>query len=142
MLKRGILKRADLKVRDRKTGEVFLSFEEDLGKTSEDVSAALADPQMLEKVREFDEQKQKQIFEHTILDQTQVAQQASQIIDPYQTLIANTTCSSCHRFNDTPFNFHNLSYFGDFAMTVSPRVEADVSRDLDWINELIVRLEK
>ena len=138
----GHLKRADLKVRARKTGKVFLSFEEDLGKTSEDVSAAVADPQMLEKVREFDEQKQKQIFEHTILDQTQVAQQASQIIDPYQTLIANTTCSSCHRFNDTPFNFHNLSYFGDFAITVSPRVEADVSRDLDWINELIVRLEK
>lgn len=135
----GSLERADLKVRDRKSGEVFFSFKEDLNKWSEDVSAARGDPDMIEYYSQRNPEERTQLSTHTILDHRQLPRRASQIIDPYETLVANTTCSSCHRFNDTLFNFHNLSYFGDQEMSVSPRVEADVSRELDWIKRLVER---
>ena len=129
----GVLEQVDLLVRDRFTGEVLLNFQEDLGKTSEDVSAAVSDPQMLAWFRELDVETKTRLYEQTILDRRRVSQQALEIVDPYKTLVAHTTCSSCHRFNRTPFNFHNLSYFGDLEMSVSPRVEADVARELEWL---------
>jgi hypothetical protein len=135
----GLLERADLEVKDKESGEVFFNFSADLGKESEDVSAARADPKLLQRFAQLEERVQERLIDQTILDQTQVPSQAPKIIDPYQTLVVHTTCSSCHRFNDTPFNFHNLSYFGDRAMTVSPRVEADVRRDLDWLKRLLNR---
>ena len=135
----GLLERADLEVKDKESGEVFFNFSADLDKGSEDVSAARADPKLLQRFAQLEESVQERLIDQTILDQTQVPSQAPKIIDPYQTLVVHTTCSSCHRFNDTPFNFHNLSYFGDRAMTVSPRVEADVRRDLDWLKRLLSR---
>ena len=137
----GTLERADLKVRDRVSGEIFFSFKEDLNKWSEDVSASRGDPKMIEYYSQRNPEERTQLSTHTILDHRQIPRRASQIIDPYQTLVAHTTCSSCHRFNDTLFNFHNLSYFGDQEMSVSPRVEADVSRELDWVKALIERTQ-
>ena len=140
----GLLERIPLEVSDRESGDVFFSFDE-LGKRSEDVSAALADPDLLDAFSSLDEDTQEKLRNHIILDQGQVSAHAQLIIDPYQTLVKHTTCSSCHRFNDTPFNFHNLSYFGDREISVSPRVEADVERDLDWLkrlNERTLNLKK
>ena len=134
-----VLERADLEVKDRESGEVFFNFSVELDKGSEDVSAARADPVLLERLDQLNEWVQERLSDQTILDQTQVSRLAPEIIDPYQTLVVHTTCSSCHRFNDTPFNFHNLSYFGDREISVSPRVAADVQRDLTWIKELITR---
>ena len=51
------------------------------------------------------------------------------------------TCSSCHRFNDPLFNDHDLSYFGDRAISLSVRVEADMIRELDWIKRLVERTQ-
>ena len=52
------------------------------------------------------------------------------INDPYQTLVNQTTCASCHRANQLNFDFHNLSYLGDYEVTISPRTLADVERDM------------
>ena len=35
------------------------------------------------------------------------------IADRTQRLVPNTTCASCHKLNNTRFNFHNMSYLQD-----------------------------
>ena len=50
------------------------------------------------------------------------------------TLVPNTTCGSCHKFNQLRFDFHNLSFLEDRQITVSPRVKTDVLRDLEWLS--------
>ena len=137
----GVLEPAPLEIFDRKSGEVFFSFD-DIGKRSEDVTAARADSKLLSLFPQLDEYTQERLTDQTILDRLQLSVQAPEIIDPYQTLVKHTTCSSCHRFNDTPFNFHNLSYFGDREIHVSPRVVADIRRDQDWLKRLYERTPK
>ena len=58
------------------------------------------------------------------------------IMDPNQTMIPNTSCSSCHRFNSMRFNFHNLSKFGTDPVEVTERVRRDVAYDLKWFKTL------
>ena len=58
------------------------------------------------------------------------------IMDPNQTMIPNTSCSSCHRFNSMRFNFHNLSKFGTDPVEVTERVRRDVAYDLHWFKTL------
>ena len=136
----GVLEQVAIEIVDQNSGEVFFSFK-DIGKNSEDVTAARADATLLDHFSKFDPYIQDQLTEQSILDQTQIRNHAARIVDPYQTLVKHTTCSSCHRFNSNPFNFHNLSYFVNQQMTVSPRVEADVKRDLNWTQLLIERLK-
>jgi hypothetical protein len=57
------------------------------------------------------------------------------ISDRSQLLVPNTTCASCHRINDTKFNFHNLSYFEDQSVNISTRVINDVALDQKWLKE-------
>lgn len=47
--------------------------------------------------------------------------------------VPNTSCGSCHKFNASRFDFHNLSYLQDGSVTIAPRVVTDVQRDLDWL---------
>ena len=61
---------------------------------------------------------------------------AATINDPSLTLVSNTSCASCHSFNELPFNFHNLSYLQDMEMNIAPRVHADVAYDLAWLRRL------
>jgi hypothetical protein len=53
--------------------------------------------------------------------------------DPEQTLVANTSCASCHSFNDLTFNLHNLSYLQEMEISIAPRVRRDVDADLMWL---------
>ena len=56
------------------------------------------------------------------------------ISDPYEFLVPNTSCASCHRLNnDLRFNFHALSGFENNEFFVSPRVVKDVQRELAWV---------
>lgn len=55
------------------------------------------------------------------------------MLDTEQTNLANTACFSCHLLKENINDFHNLSYFEREPLTVSPRVEKDVERDLDWL---------
>ena len=52
--------------------------------------------------------------------------------NPYEFLVPNTSCASCHRLNPLRFDFHALSGFEDRGISVSPRVEQDVARDMVW----------
>ena len=58
---------------------------------------------------------------------------ADKINDPNQVLVPNTTCATCHGFNELTFNLHNLSYLQEMEMNVSPRVKNDVEHDLQWL---------
>lgn len=56
------------------------------------------------------------------------------IADRNQVLVANTSCASCHRFQNDPNNFHNMSYFVGFPqISVAERVRRDVAWDLQWL---------
>jgi len=63
------------------------------------------------------------------------------ILDPNQTMIANTSCSSCHRFNTPGFNFHNLSKFNNEPLEVSKRVVNDVTFDMEWLDRSGILIE-
>ena len=68
-----------------------------------------------------------------IVDPEDVAQLGEQMADPDQFFVPNTSCASCHRLNDTRFDFHNLSHLEDGNATISPRVIGDVERELMWV---------
>jgi hypothetical protein len=56
------------------------------------------------------------------------------IADRNQILVGNTSCASCHRFQNDPNNFHNMSYFVNFPqISVAERVRRDVAWDLQWL---------
>jgi hypothetical protein len=56
------------------------------------------------------------------------------IADRNQLLEKNTSCASCHRFQNDPNNFHNMSYFvGQPQFSVAERVRRDVAWDLQWL---------
>ena len=57
----------------------------------------------------------------------------ARISDPKQTHVAHTSCVSCHKLGKLSFDLHNLSYFEDRGVSISPRVEMDVKRELAWI---------
>ena len=57
---------------------------------------------------------------------------AATVSDRRKTLVPNTSCASCHKMNDDPFDFHNLSFLDDRPMAVTPRVKRDVELDLAW----------
>ena len=58
---------------------------------------------------------------------------ADLVTDPTKVFVPNTTCATCHRMNGLRFDFHSLSHLEDRDHTVSPRVEADVAHELDWV---------
>jgi len=57
----------------------------------------------------------------------------ARIADPRQTHVAHTSCVSCHKLGKLTFDLHNLSYFEDRGVSISPRVEMDVKKELAWI---------
>ena len=56
---------------------------------------------------------------------------------PHRTGVENTSCATCHRFNQQGENFHNLSYFEGAEMTISPRARRDVEHELAWLRQWI-----
>lgn len=59
---------------------------------------------------------------------------ASKIADRRKTLVPNTTCGSCHKFNRPRFDFHNYSYLEDNVPSVSMRTRTDIRLDLEWLD--------
>ena len=61
------------------------------------------------------------------------------VSDPEQTMVPNTSCSSCHRLNHLRFDLHNLSHLEDRDLTISPRVDRDVAHELRWLRSALGR---
>lgn len=48
-------------------------------------------------------------------------------------LNGETSCATCHKFNDIKFNFHNFSKLEDRPTTISEKLEHEVRKDLSWL---------
>lgn len=80
-----------------------------------------------------------ELEESVIVDGEDIATIGPSMSDPYEFLVPNTSCASCHRLNGLRFDFHSLSGFEDRGITVSPRVKKDVARDLIWTRSYMAR---
>ena len=78
------------------------------------------------------EQGNRELRESVIVSPDDIQEIGPDMADPYEFLVPNTSCASCHRLNGLRFDFHSLSGFEDRGMTVSPRVNKDVARDMFW----------
>ena len=78
------------------------------------------------------EQGNRELRESVIVSPDDIQGSGPDMADPYEFLVPNTSCASCHRLNGLRFDFHSLSGFEDRGMTVSPRVNKDVARDMFW----------
>ena len=79
------------------------------------------------------EEGNRELSESLIVDADDIQEIGPDMADPYEFLVPNTSCASCHRLNGLRFDFHSLSGFEDRGMTVSPRVNKDVARDMMWM---------
>ena len=75
------------------------------------------------------------LAEQVIKDQFDISRLADKINDPTKTMIANTSCGTCHNFNRILYDFHNLSYFEAQEITIAPRVRNDVAHELSWVEQ-------
>jgi len=127
----GALIQTPLAVRSAETGEELFAFAE-----SEDVTTGHGDAALDEALEVMPAERAAALRAQVITDTAELPQKVERINDPYQTTVAHTTCASCHRANNINFNFHNLSYLEDQAISVSPRVRADLERDLKLAEQL------
>ena len=95
------------------------------------------DPELLNEVRTSDFSAELSAI--AIFDREDVGLMAEAINDPKQTLVPNTSCASCHRFNQLRFDFHNLSHLEDREATIAPRVVNDVIHELEWLRDALGR---
>ena len=113
----------DITVQSRETGEVLVNMGSDqtVATTGEDeaVIEAMADPS-----------RSEELAQHVFMENSDADIFGDVIADPTQTFVSNTTCATCHRLTDNPFDFHTFSYLEDRAATISPRVVEDVDNDL------------
>lgn len=139
----GRIEQAPITVHDARDGSPLFTFDGSLGEDrSEDVTTGRGDPALDASLARLDSARRDALTRQVIMDTDQLVTHGARINDPYQTLVPHTTCASCHRANDLDFNFHNLSYFEDHEVTISPRTKADVSHDLWWSTELSKRVTK
>ena len=118
------LRQKSLEVVSRRSGELLLDYglDQDAGQTRESPAVTEA----------LDADPYGELHETVVEGSDDVGPIAELIADPAQVFVQNTTCATCHRLNGLRFDFHSLSHFEDRAHTVSPRVVADVARDLAW----------
>jgi len=83
-------------------------------------------------VQEAIERGNQELDDSLIIDGEDIETLGPDMADPYEFLVPNTSCASCHRLNGLRFDFHSLSGFEDRGITISPRVNKDVARDLIW----------
>jgi hypothetical protein len=121
----GIIESIDLDVFDPQDASLLYRFDQ-----SENVTSSMGDHRLFEDLDVMSKSQQEQITDQIIVDSNQLSYLEDKIFDPYQTLVPNTSCSSCHRANSLLFNFHNLSYFEDEDLSISLRTVNDVKRDL------------
>ena len=126
----GQLNQTHLEIIDPLTGEVI-----GLLQGAETVSSGNADPSLLEQVDDSD--AGRRLGAQILNGGSDKDSLGDRINDPHQTLVPNTSCSTCHSFNPLIFNMHNLSYLETDDINVAPRVVADVASDLQWLNRFI-----
>ena len=124
-----ILRRNHLEVYSRNSGDLLLDYgiDQSAGQTTESdlVTAALdTGPEELRA---------------TVVESSRDIDEIAELVtDPTRVFVPNTTCATCHRLNDLRFDFHSLSHFEDRDHTISPRVEAEVAHELDWVARWMV----
>ena len=125
----GHLIQRPIEILSPKSGRVLA----DLGK-AETVAAANADERVYDRIAVGDSTsvELKGLVLTTRQDRERLRER---INDPDQTLVPNTSCATCHSFNDLTFDFHNLSHLQEMDMTIAPRVRNDVKHDLLWLRE-------
>lgn len=79
----------------------------------------------------------KELSQGVLLYANESKAKKEEIADADKTQVPHTTCVSCHKLNDLAFDFHSLSYLEDRAMSISPRVERDVARELAWLAKVL-----
>ncbi len=93
------------------------------------------DPALHTALETMDATDAAEIRKRVLLSPSELAQKKNIISDRAVTLVPNTSCASCHKFNNLRFDFHSLSYLEDRNISVSPRVKTDVLRDLEWLKQ-------
>ena len=121
------LVRTDIQVASGRTGRSLLTLTH-----NETVAAGEADFEV-KKVLETNSEEAAELRQRVLLDVDDRARLHGIVNDPRKTLIANTTCSTCHSFNEHAFDFHNLSYLSDEAITIAPRVRNEVRHNIQWL---------
>ena len=116
----------NLEVIDRETGELLINIG-----SSQSVAMSVEDPVVEAAI----EAGNDALAESLIISNEDIDAKGPAMADPYQFLVPNTSCASCHRLNDLRFDFHSLSGFENNPITISPRVNKDVERDLNWARE-------
>ena len=122
---RGEITQSALEVFDPQTGAPLFAFP-----SSEDVSTGLGDFEVWERIEGMSDERQAAVLRQVMMDTSELSEFAPRVNDPYQTLVPNVSCSTCHRMNGLNFNFHNLSYLEDQDITIAPRVRGDLVRDV------------
>jgi len=112
-----------LEVIGRESGEVLITIG-----TAQTIAVGLEDPAVEDALAEGS----AELAESLIISNEDIDILGEDMADPYEFLVPNTSCASCHRLNDLLFDFHSLSGFENNPITVSPRVDKDVARDLSW----------
>ena len=110
----------------------------DIGK-SEFVSMRRDDPAFYDIWYEADELQLKLMKQSLFLFEDDRHSLKDVIADRRQTLVPNTSCGSCHKFNELNFNLHNYSYLEDWSASVSPRTKKDIELDLSWLKSWLER---
>jgi hypothetical protein len=93
------------------------------------------DPMLHTALETMDAADAAEVRKHVLLSPSEIGSKKNIINDRNVTLVPNTTCASCHKFNNLRFDFHALSYLEDRDVSVSPRVRTDVLRDLEWLKQ-------
>jgi len=123
----GHLSQLDLNVADPVTGETLVEIGQ-----SETVRALQGDEVLVDATGDWSVNAEK-LKQQVVLNREDQGRLRERINDPNQTLVPNTSCASCHSFNDLSFDFHNLSYLQEMEITIAPRVRKDVTADINWL---------
>lgn len=124
----GQLEQTAIEIVDPQTGEVIGRLDKD-----ETVGIAEGDRRLIDQMDASHDGEA--LAEQVIVDRSDISRLADKINDPTKTMIANTSCGTCHNFNRILFDFHNLSYFEAQEITIAPRVRNDVAHELSWVEQ-------
>ena len=118
------LRRNTLEVYSRTDGDLLLDYGRDQTAGQATESAEVTDAL---------ENGPDELHDTVVESSADIDDVADLVTDPTKVFVPNTTCATCHRMNGLRFDFHSLSHLEDRDHTVSPRVEADVAHELDWV---------
>lgn len=117
-----------LSVRSRRDGRLLAEYGE-----SAQVSVRRDEPVLINLMDQAAGADHIELQEAVIWTTRERKLKAADIADPRRTHVAHTSCASCHKLGNPPFDFHNLSYFEDREISISPRVLKDVEYELEWL---------